>query len=342
MTKIPGFTKIGGKFSDLHFDKTFDESMQLLNGNSKRYTWLFDAIENSGEYPYDEEGTFTREWGLYMRPEKIESVSIDVPIIYKDIQSMPSEGGISQYKHYDSISSISGETMTLFKDQGPIGSVRYSRSLSDGISFVGRNRSFHFNDEGIQLDGTSLQYKKDGVIMSPYQIISLEPLEEGDAHYGTYNYRHDLGNETYAYYNDDRNNGVILKSVDNSLDNYVLSEYVLFTLLPSPTDEDGVPRTVPLTSIEGTVDEPMNCKMPVIPKSVNYIENAWIEVDDLGTMKMHLSNLNLPESGTIPLATSSTGTVHMNWSTYNTFREYIEEGSKTFNATDVKVVLEND
>lgn len=101
MSSLPGFSKVGGisNFSDLHFDKTFDESMQLLNGKSKRYTWLFDAIENSGEYSYDGEGTVTREWGLYMKPENIESEPIDAPIIYKDIQSMSSENRISHYSH---------------------------------------------------------------------------------------------------------------------------------------------------------------------------------------------------------------------------------------------------
>ena len=42
MSTLPGFTTIN-KFSDLEFDKTFDESMQLLNqGLQETYTLTLD------------------------------------------------------------------------------------------------------------------------------------------------------------------------------------------------------------------------------------------------------------------------------------------------------------
>ena len=49
MSRLPGFTKIN-KFSELEFDKTFDEAMLLMNQNSKKFQWNFQELHSSGTY----------------------------------------------------------------------------------------------------------------------------------------------------------------------------------------------------------------------------------------------------------------------------------------------------
>lgn len=334
MTKIPGFTKIN-KFSDLEFDKTFDESMQLLNGNSKRYTWLFDAIENSGEYSYDEEDVpFTREWGLYMKPEKIES--IDAPIIYKDIQDLPLEKGRYHYKRYDLIGSDNEEEIEYFNGQTPIGSISYRKSIIEGISYIQPNSSIRINYLGIQLDGTTLQYQKDGQVLPPYQIINLEYSSDEKVYY------HDLGEDIKAVYTYEPNGGLSLNYVNGSLDQYVLSEKVLFSL-----EYNNERITVPLLTINNDADSDFKIKMPIVPKSVQRIQSAWAGMEDIGVMKMHLSNLILNSDDEI-FDGSGSGTVYMNITTYNIFnngkRISIDSNSnkKYINGTQVEVLVEND
>ena len=338
MSSLPGFSKVGGisNFSDLHFDKTFDESMQLLNGNSKRYTWLFDAIENSGEYSYDEEKTFTREWGLYMKPEKIESEPIDFPIMYKDIQSMPFEDGIAHYKRYDSIGSYNEEEIEYFNGQTPIGSISYSKSLSDGISFIQQNSSIHIDNWGIQLDGTKVQYRTDGQALPPYQIIDLEYSSDERVYY------HDLGDGIKAVYTYEPNGGLSLNYVEGSLDQYVLSEKVLFSF-----EYNNKRITVPLSIINNDAYSDFRIKMPIVPKSVQRIQSAWAGMEDIGVMKMHLSNLILNQDDEI-FGGSGSGTVYMNITTYNIFnnggRISIESNSnkKYITGTQVEVLVENE
>ena len=338
MSSLPGFSKVGGiqNFSDLHFDKTFDESMQLLNGNSKRYTWLFDAIENSGEYSYDEEDVpFTREWGLYMKPEKIAG-SIDAPIIYKDIQDMPLENGGYHYKHYDLIGSYNHEEIQYFKGQTPIGSCEYDKSLDEGISFIVGGRSIHINDYGIQLDGTKVQYLKDGQALPPYQIIYLEYSSDENV------YHHDLGDDIKAVYTYEPNGGLSLNYVEGSLDQYVLSEKVLFSF-----EYNNERITVPLSIINNNSSRDFRIKMPIVPKSVQRIQSAWAGMEDIGVMKMHLSNLILNQNDEI-FNSSGSGTVYMNITTYNIFnnggRISIESNSnkKYITGTQVEVLVENE
>lgn len=50
MSRLPGFTKIKNKFSELEFNKTFDEAMLLMNQNSKKFQWNFQELHSSGTY----------------------------------------------------------------------------------------------------------------------------------------------------------------------------------------------------------------------------------------------------------------------------------------------------
>ena len=58
MSTLPGFHKISGggvtKFSELEMDKTFDESMKLLNQNKDQYQWNITSlrVQSSQELPF--------------------------------------------------------------------------------------------------------------------------------------------------------------------------------------------------------------------------------------------------------------------------------------------------
>ena len=77
MSRLPGFTKIN-KFSDLEFDKTFDEAMLLMNQNSKKFQWNFQELHSSGTYSMTtEEETLIchQEFHLNLSPEVLNTGS---------------------------------------------------------------------------------------------------------------------------------------------------------------------------------------------------------------------------------------------------------------------------
>ena len=225
--------------------------------------------------------------------------------------------------------------MTLKKSQIPIVSSDYNKSLSDGISFRMKDRSIRIDERGIQLNGTMLQYRKDGQVLPPYQIINLEYSSDENVYY------HSLGNDIKAGYTYEPNGGLSLNYVNGSLDQYVLSEKVLFSL---KYNNEWI--TVPLLTINNNAYSDFRIKMPIVPKSVQRIQGAWAGMEDIGVMKMHLSNLILNSDDEI-FNSSGSGTVYMNITTYNVFnngeRISIESSNKKYiTGTQVEVLVENE
>ena len=75
MSRLPGFTKIN-KFSELEFDKTFDEAMLLMNQNSKKFQWNFQELHSSGTYSMttEEEPLIChQEFHLNLSPEVLNT-----------------------------------------------------------------------------------------------------------------------------------------------------------------------------------------------------------------------------------------------------------------------------
>lgn len=304
MSQLPGFHKIGGatKFSDLEMDKTFDESMKLLNQHSTEYEWFFTKLHN--------------EWDSSIEETTIHSsFDFDTHLVRKEwaiprMVTYPQIKLSSQYQVEDNSVNISSSFGELMASKGGyIPGTIHSNTFPTGIdlsalSSTGGITSYYKYDEKL----VSAVYCAGSQYINNKQVLTEGSNQrriflEEDSSRGTLKH-YILDNTEFIEYSEISTipNTLQIDYFPENLGEYLLGKDTIF-LVPS----DDVPMEYTLTTIKG------NCFIREIPSTVTSIQNYNPRIENF---VLDISDLNITEIDQYSFS-GTMGTVLVNYNTYN-------------------------
>lgn len=305
MSQLPGFHKIGGatKFSDLEMDKTFDESMKLLNQHSTEYEWFFTKLHNEWDSSI-EETTFHSSFDFDTQPVRKEHVIPPGLVTYPQIKLS------SQYQSEENpinISSSFGELMAFEGGyiSGTIHSFTHPTSIIlSALSSTGGITSFDKSNEELlsAIYSAGTQYINNKPVLTAGSNQRRIFLEE-DSSRGTLKH-YILDNTEFIEYSEISTipNTLQIDNFPENLGEYLLGKDTIF-LVPS----DDAPMEYTLTTITG------NCFIREIPSTVTSIQNYNPLIENF---VLDISYLNITEIDQYSFS-GTMGTVLVNYNTYN-------------------------
>ena len=291
MSNLPGFQKVGGgvtKFSELEMDKTFDESMKLLNNNSTVYDWYFTQLHNEWDFTISNQN-YHSTFDFHADPVSDSDMPIHHHIQLSRQNKTMNTKSISSF---GDLVAFEGGTLVgnyLYNELGEITFRNFQ--ISAGNEFFSKN-----NDQTYEsaLQSTRGQINGKEILVRDKRYISLIPNE------GVY--EHSIHGDTKAIYYFNDNYTVQFVNVEGNLSEYILGKDVIFQVIFG----EGDIRNCTLTEINGTT------LIRDIPSTVTTFYDYNPQLQDYLLDLSHLTIESIDESCFV----SGKGTLLINTATY--------------------------